>query len=319
MNPTHKILTSSIAAALLLISEHVLAAADAAKKEGRVTWIIRDVKLLSSKSAARAAVVNDKVREGAGVRTGDDSRSELTFLDLTITRLGANTVFSFTGAGRNIELGSGSVLLSVPKDSGGAHMTTDAVTVGVTGTTLTLETARSGRNKLILLEGGARLSLNKHPSESAYVRAGQMLDVPPGATKLPPPVDIDLDQFMKTSPLITGFPPLPRQGLISAAAPTGGSRVYPGLPISVGVAPFGPSFGPRGPGRRPGRGQGGQHFGPPGSASGSPTPGRTVGGAAPNPKRPNVDQPNATRSVQSKSKPSPTPSRSRKPSQGQPN
>src|ERR1700730_13052631 len=200
MNSTHKILTSSMAA-LLRISEHVLVAADAAKKEGRITWIIRDVKLLSSKSAARAAVVNDKVREGTGVRTGDDSRSELTFLDLTITRLGANTVFSFTGAGRNIELGSGSVLLSVPKDSGGAHMTTDAVTVGITGTTLTLETARSGRNKLIVLEGGARLSLNKHPSESAYVRAGQMLDVPPGATKLPPPVDIHLDQFMEASPL----------------------------------------------------------------------------------------------------------------------
>lgn len=185
MNPTHKILTSSMAAALLLISGHVGVAAAAAKKEGRVTWIIRDVKLLSSKSAARAAVVNDKVREGTGVRTGDDSRSELTFLDLTITRLGANTVFSFTGAGRNIELGSGSVLLSVPKDSGGAHMTTDAVTVGITGTTLTLETARSGRNKLIVLEGGARLSLNKHPGESAYVRAGQMLDVPQARPSFP--------------------------------------------------------------------------------------------------------------------------------------
>jgi hypothetical protein len=307
MNPTHEILTSSMAAALLLISGHVGVAADAAKKEGRVTWIIRDVKLLSSKSAARAAVVNDKVREGTGVRTGDDSRSELTFLDLTITRLGANTVFSFTGAGRNIELGSGSVLLSVPKDSGGAQMTTDAVTVGITGTTLTLETARSGRNKLIVLEGGARLSLNKHPSESAYVRAGQMLDVPPGATKLPPPVDIDLDQFMKTSPLITGFPPLPRQGLISAAPPTGGPRVYPGLPVSVGVTPFGPGFGPRGPGRPPSHGQGGQHFGPPGSASGSQTPGRTVG------------HPNATRPIPGKSKPSPTPSRPRKPSQSQSN
>jgi FecR protein len=313
MNPTDKILTSSMSAALLLISGHVGVAADAAKKEGRVTWIIRDVKLLSSKSAARAAVVNDKVREGTGVRTGDDSRSELTFLDLTITRLGSNTVFSFTGAGRNIELGSGSVLLSVPKDSGGAHMTTDAVTVGITGTTLTLETARSGRNKLIVLEGGARLSLNKHPGESAYVRAGQMLDVPPGATKLPPPVDIDLDQFMKTSPLITGFPPLPRQGLISAAPPTGGQRVYPGLPVNVGVAPFGPGFGPRGPGRRPGRGQGGQGFQPTGPASGPQAPGRPIG-AKPTPTEPAIGRANPARP-----KASPTPSPRRKPPKSQPN
>ena len=313
MNPTDKILTSSMSAALLLISGHVGVAADAAKKEGRVTWIIRDVKLLSSKSAARAAVVNDKVREGTGVRTGDDSRSELTFLDLTITRLGANTVFSFTGAGRNIELGSGSVLLSVPKDSGGAHMTTDAVTVGITGTTLTLETARSGRNKLIVLEGGARLSLNKHPGESAYVRAGQMLDVPPGATKLPPPVDIDLDQLMKTSPLITGFPPLPRQSLISAAPPTGGPRVYPGLPVSVGVAPFGPGFGPRGPGRRPGHGQGGQGLQPTGPASRPQAPGRPIG-AKPTPTEPGIGRANPARP-----KASPPPSPRRKPPKGQPN
>src|SRR6267143_322037 len=318
MNPAHKILTSCMAAAVLFIAGRVGAASDASKNEARVTRIIRDVNLLPSKSAARPAAVNDKVREGTGVRTGDDSRSELTFVDLTITRLGANTVFSFNNAGRNVELGSGSILLRVPKDSGGARMRTDAVTVGITGTTVILEAARSGRNKLVLLEGGARLSLNKYPRESAYVRAGQMLDVPAGATKLPQPVDIDLNQIMKTSPLITDFPPLPRQGLISTATPTGGPRIYPGLPVGVGIAPFGPGFGPRGPGRRPGHGQGGQRQ-PPGSDSGSQTPGGTVGGAAPNPNGPNVGQPNATRPIGGKPKPSPTPSQRRKPSKDQPN
>ena len=194
------------------IAGRVGAASDAPKNEARVTRIIQDVKLLPSKLAARPAAVNDKVREGTSVRTGEDSRSELTFVDLTITRLGANTVFSFNNAGRNVELGSGSILLRVPKHSGGARMRTDAVTVAITGTTVILEAARSGRNKLIVLEGGARLSLNRHPRESAYVRAGQMLDVPAGATKLPSPVDIDPDQIMKTSPLITDFPPLPSQG-----------------------------------------------------------------------------------------------------------
>jgi hypothetical protein len=218
MNPAYKILTSSMAAAVLFIAGRVGAASDAPKNEARVTRIIRDVKLLPSKSAARPATLNDKVREGTGVRTGDDSRSELTFVDLTITRLGANTVFSFANTGRNVELGSGSILLCVPKDSGGARMRTDAVTVGTAGTTVILEAARSGRNKLVVLEGAARLSLNKHPSESAYVHAGQMLDVPAGATKLPSPVDIDLDQVMKTSPLITDFPPLPGQGAESPVA-----------------------------------------------------------------------------------------------------
>ena len=312
MNPAHRILTSCMAAAVLFIAGHVGAASDASKNEARVTRVIRDVNLLSSKSAARPAAVNDKVREGTGVRTGDDSRSELTFLDLTITRLGANTVFSFNNAGRNVELGGGSILLRVPKDSGGARMKTDAVTVGITGTTVILEAARSGRNKLVVLEGGARLSLNKHPSESAYVRAGQMLDVPAGATKLPSPVDIDLDQIMKTSPLITDFPPLPSQGLISAATQRPRLQVYPGLPI------YNPPGGVFTPGRPPGHVRREGEHNPPGRGF---TPGRPggPGGTRPNPTRPGIGQPNASRPITTKPKPSPTPSQPRKPSKDQPN
>jgi hypothetical protein len=186
-------------------------------REARVTRIIRDVKILPSESVTRPATVNEMVREDTGMRTGDASLSELTFADLTITRLGANTIFSFNKAGRHVELGSGSILLRVPKDSGGAEVRTNVVTVGITGTTIILESAPSGRSKLIVLEGGARLALRNHPAESAYVRAGQMLEVPAGAAKLPSPVSVDLDQMMKTSPLITGFPPLPSQNLIVAA------------------------------------------------------------------------------------------------------
>ena len=63
--------------------------------------------------------VNDKVREDTSVRTGGESRSELTFADLTIARLGADTIFSFNKAGRDDQLDGGSVLLRVPKNSGG--------------------------------------------------------------------------------------------------------------------------------------------------------------------------------------------------------
>jgi len=317
MNAADKILVACMAAAFLVASEHAVLPAEAPKKEGRVTWIVRDVKLLSSKAAARAAVINDNVREGTGVRTGDESRSELTFLDTTITRLGANTVFSFTGAGRNIELGSGSILFSVPKDSGGARMMTSAVTVGITGTTLTLEATRAGRNRLIVLEGGARLSLNKYPRESAYVRAGQMLDVPPGATKLPKPVDIDLGGFMKTSPLIADFPPLPTQGLISASGPTRGPGVYPRIPV-VGVVPPSPGFGPTGTGKPPGQGQGGQHK-PPGSSSGSQTSEGTAGtvpGHGNTGPGKGQGQGQVTKPIPSRGK-TPVPPRRRKTSQGQ--
>ncbi len=235
-------------------------AADSSKKEARVTQIIRDVKLLPSEKAPRPAVVNDRVAEDTGVRTGGDSRSELTFADLTITRLGANTIFSFNKAGRNAQLDSGSMLLRVPKDSGGGAIKTNAVTVAITGTTVIFESTRAGKSKLITLEGGARLSLVKHPRESRYVKAGQMLDVPAGATTLPMPVDIDLDQVMKTNPLITDFGPLPSRDLIAATAQeqhnsstsSGGFGILPIFDLFGGGPPRRqPTPPPTGPGKNP--------------------------------------------------------------------
>jgi len=252
-----KILSSALA--VLLVASHALAAE--AKKEARVTQIIRDVKLLPADASARAAVVNDRVADDTGVRTGGESRSELTFADFTITRLGANTIFSFNRAGRNAQVDSGSILLRVPKDSGGGRIKTSAVTVAVTGTTVILESAR-GRNKLYVLEGGARVSLVKYPKQFQDVRAAQMVDVPPGATTVPVPVNIDLNDLMSKHPLITGFPPLPSRDLIAAAArqppPPSGPSIVPIIPVinvlgGVNVGPRGPSRNPNPPGQPPGQ------------------------------------------------------------------
>jgi hypothetical protein len=231
-----KLKTLSSSLALLLVAGQAIAADS--KKEARVTQVVHDVKLLPSDTAARPAVVNDKVQEDTGVRTGGESRSELTFADLTITRLGANTVFSFTKAGRNNQVDTGSLLLRVPKNSGGGRITTSGVTVAVTGTTVILECTRS--NRLFVLEGGARISLVKYPSQFQNLRAGQMVDVPPGAKTIPPPTNFDLNDLMRKHPLITDFPPLPSRDLIVAASQQqpppadpsqGGPSVVPLLPV----------------------------------------------------------------------------------------
>ena len=103
---------SNLVAAIYLIGTaagvaSLLFAAD--QKQARVTEVIHDVRLLAGQTAARPATVNDTVREGTAVRTGTDSRAELTFLDQTLTRLGANTVFSFGAAARTYDLGSGAI------------------------------------------------------------------------------------------------------------------------------------------------------------------------------------------------------------------
>ena len=94
---------------------------------------------MPAQAAPRPAAVSDEVRNGTAVRTGVESRAELTFTDQTLARLGANTIFSFDKGTRNLELGGGAMLLRVPKDVGGAQINTAAVTAAITGTTVMLE------------------------------------------------------------------------------------------------------------------------------------------------------------------------------------
>jgi hypothetical protein len=181
--------------------------------------------------------VNDVIHEDTGVKTGDNSKSELTFPDLTITRLGANSIYSFNRAGRSVDLGGGSILLRVPKDSGGASVRGGAVSVAVTGTTFILESSRGGRSKIYLLEGSARVSLRKVSAESRNVLGGQMLDVPAGATSLPMPVNFDVSDLMKKHPLIVGFPPLPSADQIAQTANNPPSN-QPAFPIQITGGPI---------------------------------------------------------------------------------
>ena len=242
-----KILINLAAVGIFLIASHN-AVSDPPSHEARVTRIIKEVNLLPSDAPPRAAAENDQVSENTAVRTGEESRSELTFDDLTITRLGANTIFSFNRAGHGGQLGSGSMLVYVPKNSGGGAFRTNAVTVGVTGTTFIFESTPLGNGTVIVLEGGARLGLVKQPGQFRNVRAGQILAFKAGATKLPAPVDVDLNQIMNTHPLITDFRPLPSLDLILAvmdgrqAPPFGRPRPAVAKPTMTNV-PMPPSPG----------------------------------------------------------------------------
>ena len=141
---------------VFLVPTPLFANPPAGLKEALVSQVIKDVKLLPNQ-AAPAASIRDEVRDGTAVRTGVESRAELTFTDQTITRLGANTIFSFNEGTRNLSLSSGAILLRVPKNAGGAQIKTAAVTAAITGTTIMMEYHPDAYIKFIVLEGTGRV------------------------------------------------------------------------------------------------------------------------------------------------------------------
>src|ERR1700730_53899 len=181
-------------------------------KSARVTQIIKDVKLLGDQGA-RTAAVSDEVREGAAVRTGVESRAELTFADLTITRLGANTVFSFNEGARQVNLDSGALLLQVPKGGAAVRINTAAATAAITGGTCLCESNRGFPLKVLVMEGAGQVCSKEHPDQCETAHGGEMVTMTVDG-QITKPIKFKADLVYKTSKLINGFPPLPNADLI---------------------------------------------------------------------------------------------------------
>jgi FecR-like protein len=175
-------------------------------REAQVTVVDHDVTLLDANDTTTAASVGDKVPDGTAIRTGADSRVELTFVDQTIARLGANSVLSFKDGARNLDLSEGVMLLQVPKRARCARIHTSGIAAAVGGTTAVFE-YHAAIYKFLTLEGTARLYRPGHLGDSVLVRAGQMVIGNPNAA-LSDPVDFDVGRLLKTSRFITDFPPL---------------------------------------------------------------------------------------------------------------
>src|ERR1700674_4546119 len=209
--------TRRLAALVIGISFAISPANGGVLKEARVTQVIKDVKLLPGQAAPRAAAVSDNVSGNTAVRTGADSRAELTFTDLTIARLGATTIFGFNDGTRATSLTDGAILLRVPKDSGGAKIQTAAVTAAITGTTVMAEYHPKSYAKYIVLEGLMRIYLKGRLGESILMGPGQMMMIKPDATRLSEPVDVDLKRLIETSLFFRGFHPLGSEPLLADA------------------------------------------------------------------------------------------------------
>ena len=184
-----------------------------------VTKVINRVSVIDPAKGTHPAGVRDVIKDNLALQTGARSRSELLFQDNTLTRIGAETFFSFKTGTRDMTLEKGSMLLQVPKGLGGATIHTAAVTAAITGTTIMMEYSPGQYLKVLVLEGSLRLSRNGSFGDSLVLHPGKMVIMRPDAKKIPEPIDIDLAEIVKTSTLVNfpGSEVLPSMPLIQAA------------------------------------------------------------------------------------------------------
>jgi len=179
--------------------------ADAASlTESTVTEIIKDVNLLpANASSSSPAKLKDVVKAPDRVRTGAESRTELTAPDDTITRIGANTVFSFETKDRVLNLEKGSLLFHSPKGAGGGTIKSGGASAAVLGTTLIVAATDNGGFKVIVLEGQGRVTLPN--GRRVNLNAGQMVFVLTGGGGLSEVLEINLAKLVAGSLLVKGF------------------------------------------------------------------------------------------------------------------
>src|SRR5215210_8470699 len=137
-----------------------------------ITEVVKDVRVVQSASAQRTARVSELFAAPEVLRTGADSRAELIAADQTVTRVGANSLFSFEPGQRAINLQRGSILFNSPTGKGGGTIKTAAATASVLGTTLIVVATKNGGFKVLLLEGRGRVRTPR--GETRSLNAGEL-------------------------------------------------------------------------------------------------------------------------------------------------
>ena len=177
----------------------------------------------SLNAAARPAATGSVVQDQNVVRTGNESRAELEFTDLTLARMGANSIFSFDSQARALEFTQGALLFSKPANSGRVEVRSGAITAAITGSTGFISNQpaaimKTAKGKIASKETTTVVGMleGKIKGDAAWqtpnggrqifhfsLGPGEMLVAQ--ANRRPVVVQFDLSRFLKTSPLIIAF------------------------------------------------------------------------------------------------------------------
>jgi len=199
-----------------------------------LTEVVNKVSVIDSTSRkTSAAQVRSEFVAPNILRTGADSRAEMIAPDQTVTRVGQNTIFSFSRDSREIELEKGSILFQSPSGKGGGTIRTPAASAAVLGTTLIVVATKNGGFKVLLIEGSGKVKAADGTVRT--INSGQMVYALPGG-KLSGVFEFRLSQQVGASALVSGFKKkLPSTDKIQAAINRQEKDIKSGSAIETGL------------------------------------------------------------------------------------
>lgn len=220
--------------AFLLWSASSLLCGAAPIQNLKFTDVVKDVIVLNVATKKETpAKVGDVLSPPNVIKTGVDSRAELVAEDNTVTRVGANTIFSVEPNSRDVNIGKGSVMFHSPTGKGGGNIKSAGATASVLGTTLIVGANQQGGFKVMLLEGKGQVTGSG--GGAVKLNAGQMTFAMPGQAPSQP-LNFELKGQVSGSKLVGGFSkPIASIAKIEAAISTQQAQIGNGQLASTGL------------------------------------------------------------------------------------
>jgi hypothetical protein len=165
------------------------------------------------------AVLNDKVESDTQVGTGEQSMCEISLDDKSITRIGANSMFSFVQKERLVKCDKGTFLVSKDPETETMTVTTGSVTAAVNGSTVVFD-VRDDATHIAVAETTTGVVVTDKNGKSITLQSGEGISATSNGMTSSTPKSVDVKDLISSSPLFNekGLAPLANDALIKGVA-----------------------------------------------------------------------------------------------------
>jgi hypothetical protein len=162
-----------------------------------------------------SALLNDKIESDTQVGTGEQSMCELSLDDKSITRIGANALFSFIKQERLVKCDKGTFLVSKDPETETITVTTGSVTAAVNGSTVMFD-VKDDATHIAVAETTTGVIVTDKNGKSMTLQSGEGISATPNGMTSSTPQSVDVKDLTSSSPLFTekGLAPLANDALI---------------------------------------------------------------------------------------------------------